>query len=422
MEPEWDRARDASDAWFQVLRPIAVDLRAETEALSLQAVARMSVVAPEVLADHDSVEMTRASTEAIFLQIAASIATGSDPARFVLPPEVQAGARTRVRRGTPLAPLIRFFWVAREVLWEWAFPRITKYAIDAEMAQAAATLLSGWMFASFDTAAALGSELYDVEREEWLRSSGAIRATTIAALLAGVERDSGRASKQMSYQLERWHVGVIAWIDEPTGAQSDEPLRKVIDEVFAASDANGFVVEQLGPTAIRAWLSSARQFSGSSFESAGLMRSGSEPVRLAMGEPALGLQGFRRTHLEATHARRVAMLLRRPASTVTQYRAVELTALSTADLELANTFVRRTLGDLAAEEDAARRLAATLAVYLEEQCSRARTASRLGIHGNTVTYRIQQAEAILGTTVDSETLRLGLALRLLPAVQGGTEI
>jgi DNA-binding PucR family transcriptional regulator len=37
-------------------------------------------------------------------------------------------------------------------------------------------------------------------------------------------------------------------------------------------------------------------------------------------------------------------------------------------------------------------VALTLAVYLEENRSRSRTAERLTVHPNTVSYRVQQAE------------------------------
>ena len=51
------------------------------------------------------------------------------------------------------------------------------------------------------------------------------------------------------------------------------------------------------------------------------------------------------------------------------------------------------------------RLTATLRIYLDEHRSRSRTAKRLGIHENTVSYRIRQAEEILGRSVDQRHAR-----------------
>jgi DNA-binding PucR family transcriptional regulator len=82
------------------------------------------------------------------------------------------------------------------------------------------------------------------------------------------------------------------------------------------------------------------------------------------------------------------------------------------DLAQAQAFVHRELGELAADDDTTRRLAATLLIYLDEQSSRARTARRLALHENTVRYRIRQAEQILGRRVQDRTLELRVALAL----------
>ena len=80
----------------------------------------------------------------------------------------------------------------------------------------------------------------------------------------------------------------------------------------------------------------------------------------------------------------------------------------------------RELGGLTASDDATLRLAATLRTYLEERSSRSRTAKRLGIHENTVSYRIRQAEEILGRSADERTLELRVALSLTHVVKPST--
>ena len=106
----------------------------------------------------------------------------------------------------------------------------------------------------------------------------------------------------------------------------------------------------------------------------------------------IGIAGFRQSHNEAAQARRVAELAGRPPGTITRYAGVALAAISIADLEQARTFVRRELQGLTATDDATARPAGTLRTYLEERSSRSRTAKRLGIHENTVSYRVKQAE------------------------------
>lgn len=76
-------------------------------------------------------------------------------------------------------------------------------------------------------------------------------------------------------------------------------------------------------------------------------------------------------------------------------------------------FVARELGALAADDDVSLRLAATLRTFLDENASRSRAAKRLGIHENTVSYRVRQAEEILGRSVDERALDLRVALSLV---------
>lgn len=56
----------------------------------------------------------------------------------------------------------------------------------------------------------------------------------------------------------------------------------------------------------------------------------------------------------------------------------------------------------------------TLSVYLETHCQISETAKRLFVHRNTVVYRLEKCEELLGKSLkDSETtLQIRLALRI----------
>jgi DNA-binding PucR family transcriptional regulator len=86
----------------------------------------------------------------------------------------------------------------------------------------------------------------------------------------------------------------------------------------------------------------------------------------------------------------------------------------TQNPEEARRFVARELGDLAAEDKAVARLRDTLRVFLEEGGSFQATALRLGVHKNTVAYRVRRAEELLGRRVRERRLELETALRLAP--------
>lgn len=82
-------------------------------------------------------------------------------------------------------------------------------------------------------------------------------------------------------------------------------------------------------------------------------------------------------------------------------------------------FCQNVLKDFAYPEDATLiDLRKTLTVYLDSQCEIASTASKLFVHRNTVKYRIQRCEDILGLDVSSpeNSLNLRLALSLIDEI------
>jgi DNA-binding PucR family transcriptional regulator len=143
-----------------------------------------------------------------------------------------------------------------------------------------------------------------------------------------------------------------------------------------------------------------------------------EGVRAAIGSCRNGLAGMADSHDEARVARRVAELRAVRPGTVVGYRAADLTALLTADPFEAVRFAETELGDLLAPTDSAALLRATVRVYLEENLSHVRAARRLGIHQNTVVYRVKRTEALLGHPIQQRRLRLEVALQLSEMIDG----
>ena len=195
-------------------------------------------------------------------------------------------------------------------------------------------------------------------------------------------------------------------------------MEAAIAEVRERLGATGALIHPLGILSIAAWIGTHDAVPSAPV--------GRPAVRHAGG--ARGSDRDRRTRARhradsarattrPSQARRVAELAGRPPGTITRYSRVALAAIATADLDQARTFVQRELRGLAGDDDLTARLAATLRTYLDEHSSRSRTAKRLGIHENTVSYRIKQAEEILGRSVDQRTLELRVALALAHLVR-----
>jgi DNA-binding PucR family transcriptional regulator len=76
------------------------------------------------------------------------------------------------------------------------------------------------------------------------------------------------------------------------------------------------------------------------------------------------------------------------------------------------SFIRDELGRLGADDEAARRARETLEGFFAANSNFRITAARLGIHHNTVRYRLDRAEQLLGRPIAERRLALELALNL----------
>lgn len=423
MEPQWRPLREpaARRVWEQVLRPVAAQLRSEATALAAEIVERYQAVVPTVVPDPPAVSEQLISVEDSLRQVAQCIDTGDDPRGLELTPSTVVIARSGVQRGIPLNDLFRSVRLAHERAWQWTFKQIVTRAPTPEQA-ASLELVSTFFFAYADVILLEAERHYEIEREAWLRGTAAARAAAVEDILAGTEVDPQRASKRMRYDINRHHLGVRAWLD----SSSDDPglqstLTAALWRLIEALSAQSPMILPAGSMAITAWLSRPQAFTAAELASLGDDARSPDGVSVAVGEPGWGIGGFRRTYLEASHAHRLASLLGERAAVVTRYRDVAVAALASADDEHAVAFVKRVLGPLAVDDEATYRVAATLAVYLEENRSPGRAAQRLTVHPNTVSYRVHQAEQLLGRQIDNNTVELSVALALLPAVRGLTE-
>lgn len=420
MEPEWSRARAAVErrAWEEVLRPVAGELAAGAREMSLAVTRAIGERLSDLLPDPESFEANRASTEASILGFAEILEQGADPAAASLGAATLAYTQKGAQHGIPLTTLIRSYRLGHAAAWEGVTSLIAVHAGDAEQRAIAIELCSAWLFSYVDAALCLAEDFYGAERERWVRSTAATRAETIGIILAGEPIDSAVASRRLGYELERRHVAVIAWLQaHEEGRDTHAAMEAAIAQVRERLGATRALVHPLGVLSIAAWMSTHDAVSPRQLDDLRFDTQASSGVRIAMGEPGHGIAGFRQSHDEAVEARRVAELAGRPSGTVTRYASVALAAIATVDLDQARTFVQRELRGLAGDDDLASRLKGTLRTYLDEHSSRSRTSKRLGIHENTVSYRIRQAEEILGRRVDQRTLELRVALALARLVR-----
>lgn len=362
--------------------------------------------------DDDMRTWTLQSTRANLGVMVTLMREGEDPRSVVAPPEALGYAKEYVVRGLDFVLLQRAYRTAQGVFSGMILARLRAATDDPDHLADAMAFFNTWIFAWIETIERQLTDAYMAEREQWVRGAAAVRAAEVRAILGGAPVDAAAVSQRLGYELDRFHVGYVVWSesveDRPGGA---EALFGEMEQVAAA------VAESLGARSaltvaqgrhLACW---AGRHEPQHLGDLRVPRGAGKGLSVAAGTPAQGVEGFVLSHREALLARRVAQL-RGETTARAIYPEVALEALMVDDAEAARRFSARELGPLAARDDSTLRLAATLAVFLEEGASFVRAARRLGVHTNTVTYRVRRAEELLGHPVTERQLELRVALRL----------
>lgn len=376
----------ATATWQDVLVAELTDERASM--LADIAIASIEREMPFLQEDAGLRELARTSTLAN-LRLVADISAGVIALRDAAPPpQAIALARELARRNIPMTELARAYRVVQHEMWRFGAQEIRRRIPDGDEAATEIEHLTDATFATGEVLMGAALECYATERDRWVRSADAIRRETVEAILAGDGVDVAAASARLRYDLHREHVGFVVWTTpEETEA---EP---------AAIGGSALLVP-LRAGAVAGWCRP------------GAVDLSALP-RVAIGEPAAGIDGFRASHRQAAEAERVARLA--GLAGAVRYSDVALTALLTKDLEHATAFAARELGELAGADT---RIADTILAVLEAQSSPRRAAQRLGVHENTVAKRVKAGERLLGRGIGERPAELYAALVIARVTRG----
>jgi DNA-binding PucR family transcriptional regulator len=420
MEPAWVGAQGETERhlWSTVVQKTAVELTERACEISDAVTVYQTEWLPDLLESAETLEGIRASTEASIRDFAEVLRSGADPVKAVkLGSATVDYALDGAQHGVPLTTLMRIYRLGHAATSRHLRAILAKYVADADELTLATDLCSAWLFAYVDTALCLVEDVYVTERERWIRSAAASQAEALTTILSGQPIDIEVAGRRLRHDLRRVHVAAVAWLEvHEEGRNTLALLEAAIRDIAAAIGTQRPLIQPLGTLSIAAWVSTSSPVPSKVLDELRFRTATAPGVRVAIGEPARDIAGFRTSHVEALEAQRIARLAGRREGSITRYSDISLRALATKDLDQARAFVQHELGSLAQPDETTRRLAATVRTYLEENGSRGRTAKRLSIHENTVSYRLRQAEELLGRSVDKRTLELRVALALAELV------
>lgn len=338
----------------------------------------------------------------------------SDPHAFPPPEAAEVWARSLVHRDVRLHVLLRVYRLGQAGYQDVWHEELRASGATPELVLEATRAISAFSFVWIDAILRPLIEAYEEERDRLMRGAGAARVEALRAILDGTLDDEGLASTRLSYELHRSHQAFVLWCEPTAGALEQTWVDRVTEAVETASAAGSrrthpFVVRTSTWSVVGCASAPAR--SGPELTSILSFLRGTR-TRAAVGRCRSGLEGFRRSVTEAERARRVVRLLGR-GDAVTAFEDVEVIDLLTRDPEAARAFAAETLGGLASGDPGTRRLLDTLRCFYEEGQSFARTARRLDLHENSISYRVHRAGELAGGA-DLSSWALRAAVELAP--------
>jgi GGDEF-like domain/PucR C-terminal helix-turn-helix domain len=327
--------------------------------------------------------------------------------------EVRASSGELFRRlvevGLPLDVLMRSYPLAQAELTSWWIEHVADVVetVADQTALTCALVESCSRYMQFS--AERLSQVYAEEYARRSRSLSARKAQLVDRVIRGDAIDQDTAASQLGHALAGWQTAVVVW-DETATDESPPLTRLEVAAQLAADALGGRGALTIAPArgGLWAWIATRSRPDVDALDD-GLLDS-IDGVRLAVGDPAEGLDGFRTSHHEALAAQRVAVL---GGGRVTLYREVEVASIATRDLGAARRLVARELGALSADGESTERLRVVLRVYLAAGLNARAAGERLHMHRNTVLYHVRHAEQLLGHPVGDRLFELELALRLV---------
>ncbi|MGW5110118.1 PucR family transcriptional regulator [Nocardia sp. NPDC004123] len=335
------------------------------------------------------------------------LARGVPLEMFMPSAEVIERTRMLVQRGLPLTAVIRGYRIGANLMTEQWSDAVYAYGPNDRRSVEVAKAGTSYILSCLDLMTERISEEYRNEDERLARERSLSHLEDVRRVLSSSDTDVDNATYRLGYRLSGRHTAIVLRAltnDADAGASLDVAVR----ELGRATRTPGLTV-RVDIRTMWCWLPSPA-------DDHLRIPSPSVPVLVAIGNPAGGLDGFRHSHREALDALRVSEMTAPSTATVTYYRDVDIAAMCSIVPERCHEFVSSELGTLASNDRTTRRIRETLRAFYAANSNFRATAANLGIHHNTVRYRLEQAELAIGRPVGERRLALELALHLAHAI------
>lgn len=403
-----DLSASIAPGWYQGVcvtasaRELAADVEAESAARAVTA---------DILAEAWSDQVDPAFQAALFRSVHANLQAifdiiGGRGNRDVVPEPALEFAEVCAHLDLPVAGLEKCYRVGMASLWTrwcdvvWTYANGEAVLFD-ELIKGPTLAIHAFVDHVLEAVVAryeeVSCELHRTQRDR--------RRLLLAQILDGsVDTVPEELERALGYSLSETHLALLI------ESKRMSPPEREAAALRRAADARATMMLQHTPTAWVVWLGRPGAFEPQHL--ARLRRTLDEmSLTVAVGDPAAGLAGLRRSRDQAFEAARVQSALGSTGGRSVWLHDVRLEALLLSDEPRAREFLTAELGKLACAGEAAGRLRETLSTWLDTG-SHVSTAAILCVHENTVRNRIRAAEELLGAPLLGRRTELQVALRL----------
>jgi hypothetical protein len=368
-------------------------LRARYAELERATLARVYGVSdPASIGDPAYLAGLRAAVAAALSYGIVAIDPGAGRRPQTLPPELAVQARYAARTGVCLDTVLRRYFAGYALLCDFIVEEAE------EKGPLEGTELQGILRAEaalLDRLVIAVTAEYTKEAEELAPlSTEQRRSERVKGLLVGESVDSA----ELRYEMDAWHLGLIA-----SGAEA----RETAQDLAARLGRVVLAVRSEGET-IWAWLG-GRERLDTEHALDLIAHHQATGVSLALGEPAHGLEGWRLTHNQAAAVLPIAL---RTRQSVVRYADVALLASVIRDDVLSRSLESLYLAPLSRERDGGEVLRQTLRAYFAAERNVSSAAAGLGVSRKTVASRLRAIERLLGRSLGACAPEMEAALRL----------
>ena len=224
------------------------------------------------------------------------------------------------QRDVPSNSLVRAYHMGQGDLMRICHDEISTLDIPARLTLAVLKHTSDVVYSYIDWITLYVFDAYERERSRWMAAQGNLHSAAIHALLSGTNADTAAFEAETGYRLGQNHVALVVWSTWDADVMGINTLDRLVRDLGAAAGADKPpIITAIDRRTVWAWLPFGRRVPAPDPEVLAAAVPLDGGARVAIGLPGSGVEGFKRSHEQATAAYSVAAVPDTPQRPVVSF-------------------------------------------------------------------------------------------------------